>query len=240
MIRIGISGWSYANWRGDFYPKGLAPGEMLAWASRHLSTIEINATFYGPQPAERFRRWREAAPPGFLFSVKGPRQATQAFGSAEADAVVARFFAGPVVELGATLGPILWQLPARQPFEEAALARFLEALPRERRHALEARHESFRDQRCLALLERHGVALVLSDAPRWPVIEASTARFAYLRLHGSERLYVSGYDAAALDAWATRIRGWAAGGREVFVYFNNTMRGRAPHDALALAQRLAV
>jgi uncharacterized protein YecE (DUF72 family) len=238
MVRIGISGWSYANWRGDFYPKGLAPAEMLAWASRRLSTIEINATFYGPQPAERFRRWRETVPPGFLFAVKGPRQATQAFGQAEAEAVLARFFAGPVIELGETLGPMLWQLPARQAFEETALARFVAALPPERRHALEARHASFRDSRCLALLERHGVALVLADGPHWPMIDASTADFAYVRLHGSERLYISGYDAAALDAWAERIRGRAAGGRDVFVYFNNTMRGRAPHDALALADRL--
>jgi uncharacterized protein YecE (DUF72 family) len=238
MIRIGISGWSYANWRGDFYPKGLPGERMLAFAAERLATIEINATFYGPQPAERIRRWREAVPEGFVFAVKGPRQATHLQRLEAIEPIMAQFFAGSVNELKPKLGPILWQLPASLRFEPEPFARFLAALPRERRHAVEARHESFGTAPALDLLRRHGIALVLSHAQRWPSLEATTADFAYLRLHGPERLYASGYDAAQLDAWGERVVGWAEGGRDVFVYFNNTMAGRAPHDALALAERV--
>lgn len=253
MIRVGISGWSYREWRGGFYPQDLPAREALAFASRHFATIEINATFYGPQPRERFIRWREATPQGFVFAVKAPRQITHLRRLANADAPLSAFFAGGVLALGDKLGPILWQLPRSLAFDETVFEEFLALLPRDTaaaarlaglppaperplRHAIEVRHDSFHAPRFLALLHRHTASLVITDAADSPA--SVEGEIAYLRLHGTGTRYTGAYDGAALDRWAARIRAWDAAGHDVFAYFNNTIKGDAPYDAQALIRRL--
>lgn len=286
MIRIGISGWLYPSWRGTFYPKGLPHRRELEYASRVFNSIEINGTFYSMKSPASFRRWREETPEDFVFALKGSRYITHMKKLSDVETALANFFAQGVLALGAKLGPILWQLPPWMPFDEARIERFLALLPRDTaeaarlaqrrdrrimkgrallepegewpiRHALEVRHESFRDKRFITLLRRSGVGLVVSDAPQWPRFEDVTADFVYLRLHGAEEIYASGYDDDALDLWAARVRRWAAGGksdhthrlgppartskaRDAYVYFDNDAKVRAPSDALGLARRLGV
>lgn len=277
MIRLGISGWLYPAWRGTFYPKGLPQREELGYASRAFNSIEINGTFYSLKSPASFCRWRDETPEDFVFAVKGARFITHMKQLRECETPLANFFAQGVLALGRKLGPILWQLPARMPFDAERIERFLAMLPRDTvaaarlarrrdrrimagrtllkpaastplRHALEVRHESFRDPRFLALLRQAGVALVVSDAPAWPRFEEITADFLYLRLHGAKELYSSGYEGEALDLWASRIARWAAAGppvqnrgsRNVWVYFDNDAKVRAPADARALAARLGV
>ena len=283
-IRIGISGWTYAPWRGRFYPKGLPHKQELAYAAGHFPAIEVNGTFYGLQRPESFAAWREAAPAGFVFAVKGSRYITHMLRLKDAEAALANFLASGVLRLGPMLGPILWQFPARMRFDAARFDTFLGLLPRDTeaalalarrhdarvdgrawlemdrkrllRHAIEVRHESFRDPAFIRLLRRHHAALVCADAVDWPCLMDVTADFVYCRLHGSEELYASGYDAAALDRWAARIRSWADGGhpedaaliarpparrkRDVFVFFDNDAKVRAPVDAKALAEKLGL
>jgi uncharacterized protein YecE (DUF72 family) len=282
-IRIGISGWTYPSWRGVFYPQGLAHRRELTYASRCFNSIEINGTFYSLQRPASFQRWYEETPEGFVFAIKGGRFITHMKKLNEVGTPLANFFASGVLALREKLGPILWQLPAFVRFDEARFERFFDQLPRNTeaaarladrhdhrvagrawtiadagrpiRHAVEVRHESFRTARFIDLLRRQDIALVFADAVDWPYIEDVTADFIYLRLHGSEELYVSGYDDAALDNWARRVRAWAAGGepadakrttaeapprsrRDVYVYFDNDTKIRAPFDAMNLAQRL--
>jgi uncharacterized protein YecE (DUF72 family) len=283
-FRIGISGWRYRGWRGRFYPAELPQRLELAYAARHFNSLEINGTFYSLQRPELFARWHDAVPERFLFAVKGPRFITHMKKLAGVETPLANFLASGLLRLGAKLGPILWQLPARQRFEAERLEAFLALLPRDSlaaaalarrhdarlagrawteadaarplRHALEVRHESFRDPAFVALLRRHAVALVVTDGVGWPRLEDVTADFVYVRLHGSEQLYASGYDDPALDLWAERCRAWAAGRtppdaplaaapprvrrREVLVYFDNDAKVRAPFDALGLARRLGL
>lgn len=285
-IRIGISGWTYPPWRGVFYPKKLVQKRELAYASRQFRTIEINGTFYGLQRPESFGRWREDTPEGFVFAIKGPRYITHLRRLRDIEAPLANFMASGLLRLGPKLGPILWQFPPSMTFdaelfdaflgrlphdakEAAVLARHHEARMKDRtwlepegnhpvRHAVEIRHESFRDPKFIELLRRHKVALVCADTVEWPRLMDLTADFVYCRLHGSEELYASGYDDAALDRWAALARGWAAGrdpkdaervkppakprpsGRDVFFYFDNDIKIRAPADAHALAKRLGV
>ncbi len=286
MIRVGISGWIYAPWRGRFYPPGLPHRRELEYASRAVSTIEINGSFYSLQSAASYRRWAAAVPEDFLFAVKGGRFITHMKKLVDVETPLANFFASGLLALGPKLGPILWQLPPQLPFDAARLERFLALLPRDMRaaaqlarhhdrrlksgaalvdaeaegpirHALEVRHESYAVPAFVRLLRRAGVALVVSDSPAWPCFADVTADFLYLRLHGAEELYASGYDAAALDRWAARIRAWAQGGapsdlrriagaprqrarRDVFVYFDNDAKVMAPRDASALAAQLQV
>jgi uncharacterized protein YecE (DUF72 family) len=277
MLRIGISGWLYPAWRGTIYPKGLPHRGELAYASGAFNSIEINGTFYSLKSPDSFRAWRDETPEDFAFAVKGARFITHMKQLLDCETALANFFAQGVLALGHKLGPILWQLPARMSFNEERIERFLALLPRDTtaaarlarrrdrrimagrtllvpaastplRHALEVRHESFRDRRFLALLRRADVALVVSDAPDWPRFEEITADFLYLRLHGAHELYSSGYGGAALDLWAERIKGWARKGRreknrqlrDIWVYFDNDAKVRAPPDALALAARLGV
>lgn len=271
-IRIGISGWRYAPWRGVFYPPGLTQRRELAFASERFGSIEINGSFYSLQRPESYRRWGAETPRGFVFAVKGPRFVTHLLRLRKARTAIANFFASGVLGLEDKLGPILWQLPERHVFDRDELAEFLSLLPRtvgdaarlasehdarldgragfdvaERlhshplRYALEVRSATFAERPDFpTLLREQGVALVLADtAGRWPVLREDTADFRYLRLHGDAELYTSGYDAEALDAWATAVRGWADGGEDVFVYFDNDAKVRAPFDALALQERLA-
>ena len=283
--RIGISGWRYAPWRGVFYPKDLAQRRELEFASRRFDTIEINGSFYSLQHPESWRRWRDETPDDFVFAIKAPRYITHLKRLRDIDAPLANFFASGVLELGAKLGPILWQFPPNLRFDEALWDAFLCALPRDAvaaralarkhdhrvravslprvaaqrlRHAVEIRHESFRDDRFIALLRRHRVALVVADtAGKWPLLEDVTADFMYLRLHGDTEIYASGYTRAALDAWAARIAAWRRGSeppdarracakpprkrarRDVYCYFDNDMKVHAPFDAEALRNRLS-
>jgi uncharacterized protein YecE (DUF72 family) len=267
-VRVGISGWTYAPWRGDFYPEGLAHRRELEYASGKLSSIEINGTFYAMQKPSSFVKWRDETPDDFVFSVKGGRYITHVKRLLDAEAALANFFATGLLSLGAKLGPILWQLPPTFQFDADRLAAFFDLLPRttasavelgERRdeklpddrvslvaagdrslrYALEVRHPSFQTDEAVRLLREHDIAFVVADsAGKYPFVETPTADFMYVRLHGDKELYASGYDDTALDAWAARITEWTGAGRDVFVYFDNDMKGYAPHDAMRLAERV--
>jgi uncharacterized protein YecE (DUF72 family) len=284
-VRVGISGWTYAPWRGNFYPPGLLHADELSYASRQVETIEINGTFYGLQRPDAFARWYDETPEGFVFAVKGPRYITHIRRLREIDTPLANFFASGVLRLEEKLGPILWQFPPSFRFDAERLDHFLALLPkdteaaaalaerrsewlaertwtkterrRDLRHAIEIRHQSFLDPAFVALLRRHRVALVFADSVAWPYAEDVTADFVYLRLHGSEELYASGYTDEALDHWAARIKLWAQGlepndarliaaeaeptrqgARDVFAYFDNDAKVRAPVDARSLRARL--
>lgn len=284
-IRVGISGWRYPPWRGVFYPPDLRQRRELEYASRTFATIEINGSFYSLQRPEHYARWRDETPDGFVFSVKGPRFITHMLKLRDFRRPLANFFASGIANLGGKLGPILWQLPPMLRFDPARLGPFLAALPRDTdqaaalarrhdekvtgrarlafgahrplRHALEIRHASYVDEAFVDLLRREGIALVVADtAGKWPCVEDLTADFVYVRLHGSEVLYVSGYDDAAIARWAERIVAWSEGGapddarcisrnfpspcpgRDVFCYFDNDAKVMAPRDAQALTARL--
>lgn len=238
-IRIGISGWRYAPWRGVFYPPGLVQREELAFASRQLPTIELNGSFYSLQTPSSYSAWREATPDGFVFAVKGPRYITHLRRLKDVRVPLANFFASGLLALGERLGPLLWQFPPQMRYDAARFDDFLSLLPQDTaaaaalaaehdqriadpwleagakhrlRHAVEIRHASFATPEFVALLRRHRVALVVADtAGRWPLLEDLCADFVYLRLHGDAELYASGYGATALDDWARRIAAWAAG-----------------------------
>jgi uncharacterized protein YecE (DUF72 family) len=270
-IRVGLSGWRYAGWRGDFYPEGLVQRRELAYAAERFSTVEINGSFYSLQRPSSYAAWRDETPDDFLFSVKGGRFITHMKRLVDVDAALANFFASGLLALEAKLGPILWQLPATTRFNPDVLGEFLarlpttagaaadlarrhdEKVPTDRahstttrpdwrlRHALEPRHASFGDPVALELLEQFGVALVVSDAgDKWPRFEQPTTDLMYLRLHGAEELYASGYGPEALDQWADKISGWTGDGHDVYVYFDNDAKVRAPYDALALMDRLGI
>ncbi len=241
-IRIGIGGWVFPPWRGTFYPKGLRQASELDYASRHVTSIEINGTFYGAQKPESFRRWHDETPDDFVFSVKGPRFATHRRALAESASSVERFFASGVGELGAKLGPILWQFPATTKYEAENFAAFLALLPpkldgRKLRHVLEARHDSFADPGFAALLRRHNVALAVIDAEGQTAFDEATADFAYLRLKRAEEDVPTGYTPKALDGWLARARTMAKT-RDCFIYVINGAKVRAPAGAMALIERL--
>ncbi|TNC16825.1 DUF72 domain-containing protein [Georgenia sp. 311] len=267
-VRIGVSGWRYAPWRGSFYPRGLPQRRELEFIGQTFPTVELNGSFYSLQRPTSYERWRDATPPGFTFAVKGGRFITHLKALSDVDVPLANFFASGVLALGDRLGPVLWQLPARRRLDLDRVAQFLALLPRttaraaelaaghdERldgraltttdadrplRHALEVRHESFADEEFVQLLRHHDVALVVSDGGEsWPVFETPTAGLVYVRLHGAAELYVSGYDDAALRSWAAKVRRWHAAGHDVVVYFDNDAKVRAPFDALALTELLA-
>src|SRR5258708_21302371 len=208
-IRIGIGGWVFAPWRGTFYPPGLTQSRELDYASRHVTSIEINGTFYGAQKPASFRRWRDETPDDFVFSVKGPRFATHRRALAESASSLERFFASGVGELGGKLGPILWQFPATAKYETENFAAFLALLPgnlagRKLRHVLAARHDSFADPGFVALLRRHNVALALIDAEGQTAFDEATADFAYLRLKRAAEDAPTGYAAKGLDGRLAR------------------------------------
>ena len=268
-IRIGISGWRYAPWRGVFYPAALPQRRELEHASGCFGSIEINGSFYSLQSPKSWQAWRDATPEGFVFAVKGPRYLTHMLRLRGFEKPLSNFLASGLLKLGDRLGPILWQLPPNFAFDAGRLEAFLGALPRDTgealvlarrrdvalmrgrsalaidrvrplRHALEPRHDSFASREALALLERHGVALVVADsAGKFPYFELPTTAFMYLRLHGDEQLYVSGYSKQALARWAAKIRRWARRG-DVYCYFDNDAKVHAPFDALALMQELGL
>ncbi|MDH4908779.1 DUF72 domain-containing protein [Xanthomonas axonopodis pv. ricini] len=240
-IRIGISGWRYARWRGTFYPAGLAQRRELEYAAGCFPSVEINGSFYSLQRPDSFQRWHDETPEDFVFSVKGPRFITHMKRLRDCEQALANFFASGILRLGAKLGPVLWQLPPTLRFDAELLDAFLGSLPRDSeaalararkrdtalmqgrsalaidrnrpiRHALEVRHDSFCDPACMRLLRRHNVAVVVADtAGKFPYLEDVSADFVYVRLHGDAQLYTSGYSDTALDRWAARIAAWASG-----------------------------
>lgn len=243
-IRIGIGGWNFPPWRGEFYPPGLPQKRELEYASSHLTSIEINSTFYGSQKPASFARWREETPPDFLFSLKGPRFATNRRVLAEAGDSIRRFLDSGLVELGNKLGPINWQLGPTKRFDAADLAAFLKLLPhrhagRVLRHALEVRHESFLTQEFIALARDHGVAVVFAGDSEYPGFREATADFIYARIMGTSTRWKKGYSDKQLDAWAECARGWAAQGRDVFLYVISGHKERNPAAAMALIERLS-
>jgi uncharacterized protein YecE (DUF72 family) len=283
-IRVGISGWTYAPWRGVFYPEGLPQSRELAYAAEHFSTVEINGTFYCLQRPSSFASWASVTPPDFVFSVKGSRFITHMLKLRNAEQALANFFASGLLALGPKLGPILWQFPPNFSFNPPVLEAFFRLLPqttadaatlgrlhdhrvegralieadenRPLRHAIEIRHASFISEAFIRLLRRYRVALVCADTVDWPRLVDATSDFAYCRLHGSEELYASGYGRKAIATWADRIVAWATGNpptgdrvlpfsdfeaqpHDVYVYFDNDAKVRAPVDALALERRLA-
>jgi uncharacterized protein YecE (DUF72 family) len=230
VIRIGTSGWRYPEWRDGFY-REIPQRRWLSHLAAHVTTIEINGSFYRLQPPANYRKWAAETPPGFTFAVKGPKLITHVKRLRDiADPL--KTFLGSLA-LGPKQGPIIWQLPPTLRFEPAVLETFLATLP-PGRHALEPRHESFRADAYFDLLHAHNVAHVVSDAPTFPCIDAVTADFAYIRLHGHDELYISSYDDEQLDEWAQKIRDW---NRDTYVYFDNTMKGAAPYNALSLMAR---
>ncbi|XVV05778.1 DUF72 domain-containing protein [Actinosynnema sp. CA-248983] len=238
-IRVGTSGWRYPQWRGDFYPRGLQQRLELDFLSRVLDTVELNGPFYGLRTPNDYTSWRTRTPDDFVFAVKAHREITHHRRLREVDEAVAEFFDSGVRDLGHKLGPVLWQLPPTLPCKPDRLKTFLGLLPADTRHALEIRHRSYLTPDTTNLLRDKGIALVVAEsAGRFPEPEEITADFVYVRLHGDKELYVSQYSDEALDRWATKIRWWARK-RDVYVYFDNTMKGAAPHDARALAARLS-
>jgi uncharacterized protein YecE (DUF72 family) len=242
-IRVGIGGWVFPPWRGVLYPPGLTQARELSHASRQVTAIEINGTFYGSQKPASFRRWHDDTPDDFVFSLKGPRFVTHRRDLGTAGPSLDRFFAGGVLELGAKLGPILWQFAPFLRFDEAAFAAFLELLPgaidgRTLRHVVEVRHSSFAVPAFSDLLRRRQVAVALVDDEKYPMLDDITADFVYARLRLCTLEEPTGYSPAALDAWAERGRDWCAGGRDCFIYFINGAKVRAPAAARALIERL--
>jgi uncharacterized protein YecE (DUF72 family) len=282
VIRVGISGWTYAPWRGVFYPKHVKREQELAYAASQVRAIEINGTFYAMQRPEVFASWAEQVPAEFVFAVKGPRYITHIQRLRDSDVALANFIASGLLRLGVHLGPILWQLPPNFRFDPARIEPFLKMLPRDTghaavlgrkhdnrlrapawlevdirrpmRHAFEIRHESFRCREFIDLLRAHDVALVCADSVEWPRLMDVTSDFVYCRLHGSQELYASGYDNDALDEWGRRTKAWARGEepkgaervgskarprkRDVFVFFDNDMKVRAPANAMELIRRI--
>jgi uncharacterized protein YecE (DUF72 family) len=239
-VRIGISGWRYAPWRGTFYPEELPQRAELEYAASKLDTIEINGSFYSLQRPESYLHWYHQVPPAFVFAVKGPRYITHMLRLREVEVPLANFFASGVFNLREKLGPVLWQFPPNFQYDRERMARFLDLLPQDTasaakiarkraawmkgrvrlstdakrplRHAMEIRHESFLDESFVQLLRDHNVALVIAEtAKRWPMPGDTTADFIYMRLHGDRELYRSGYSDKALDKWARRVRAWRRG-----------------------------
>jgi uncharacterized protein YecE (DUF72 family) len=259
-IRVGIGGWIYAPWRGTFYPQGLAQRLELDYASRHLTSLEINSTYYGAQRPESFMRWHDETPDDFVFSLKGPRFAMNRRVLAEAGASIERFLAGGVMNLRSKLGPINWQLMPGKQFDPEDYARFLELLPDEAdghalRHALEVRHESFCTPGFVALARQRGAAIVVSGDSEYPQIADVSAPFVYARIMGTADVEPLGYASADLDRWAERALTWARGGspadlatfnkplaaktgRDVFLYVISGHKERNPAAAMALIERL--
>jgi uncharacterized protein YecE (DUF72 family) len=243
-IRVGVGGWTFPPWRGEFYPEGLPHKRELEYAAQHLTAIEINATFYGRQKRESFVKWAEAAPDGFKFSLKASQYATARKALAEGGDSIAKFLEQGFTALGDKLGPILWQFRATKQFDRDDFARFLDLIPDRQdgvplRHALEPRHESFRDPAFYELAGARNMAVVFADDDEFPCIDEVTADFAYARLQRSVEEVETGYDAAALEVWADKSRGWATGGRDVYVFFISGAKVRNPAAAQALIARLA-
>jgi len=248
-VRVGIGGWNFEPWRKTFYPPGIAQSQELDYASRHVTSIEINSTFYRLQKPEVFAKWRDSTPPEFMFAIKAPRFIVQRRDLASAEAAVGRFMSSGVQELGSKLGPILWQLAPTKRFDAGELDAFLTVLPATvgklpLRHALEVRHASFMTPEFLDILREHRVAAVYADDHTHPRFSDLTSTFVYARLRRSSPSVATGYSLDALERWSGRAQQWARGDeprdlpriarrprkaahpREVFLYFINGAKER--------------
>lgn len=259
-IRVGIGGWTYAPWRDNFYPAKLPHSQELAYASRQLSAIEVNGTYYSTFKPATFAKWRDETPDNFVFSLKASRFSTNRRVLAEAGESITRFVDSGISELGAKLGPLVWQFAPTKVFDAEDFGAFLALLPTtvgglQLRHVLDVRHPSFMTPDYLALARKHHCATVFTDAPDFPSFADLTADFVYARLMCSDAKLKSGYAPKALDGWAAAARSWAEGGapkalphleaakakgaaRNVFVFFINGAKEKAPHAAMGLLQRL--
>ena len=259
-IRVGIGGWTYEPWRGSFYPAKLPQKGELEYASRQLTSIEINGTYYGSQKPATFAKWRDETPDGFVFALKAPRFAMNRKVLADAGGTIARFLASGVTELKDKLGPINWQFLPTKKFEPADFEAFLKLLPREAagrplRHAVEVRHESFRSPEFIALAREHGIGVVIAGDSAYPQIADATAPFVYARIMGTQASEELGYSGAALDLWAARARAWASGAtphgldhvepprargtpRDVYLYVISGHKVLNPAAAMSLIRRL--
>jgi uncharacterized protein YecE (DUF72 family) len=285
MIRVGVSGWTYPPWRGNFYPKGLRQKDELAYAASVFNALEVNGTFYGLQTPQSFQSWAAAVPDDFVFAVKGSRFITHILRLREADTALANFFASGPLALHHKLGPILWQFPPNFQFDAKLFDDFFALLPHDAetasqlarrhdhrlrappyldtegiekvRHAVEIRHESFRDIAFVKLLRKHNIALVCADTVKWPLLMDLAADFVYCRLHGSTELYRSRYSDEEITRWGERVIAWAQGRpmhdgnfiapplddgrpRDVFLFFDNTDKLQAPDNAKMLMRRVGV
>ena len=263
-IHIGIGGWTFEPWRGVFYPKGLPHAKELAYASSHLTSIEVNGTFYRTQTPATFRKWASEVPAGFVFSLKGPRFATNRRVLKEAGDSIKRFLNSGLTELGDHLGPLLWQFAPTKKFDAADFAGFLELLPgkfdgRALRHVIEVRHDSFLSPEFIAMLRHFGVPVVFTDHVKYPNIADLTGDFVYARLQRGKDAAPTAYRPQEIKAWAGRLRTWAEGRvpddlprietvrarpsktapRDVFAYVIHEGKIRAPAGAIALIQQLA-
>ena len=283
-IRIGISGWRYKGWRGSFYPRDLTQRRELEFAAGRFDSIELNGSFYSLQRPQSFKQWHDETPDDFVFAVKGSRYITHMLKLRNVEAPLANFFAQGLLRLGRKLGPILWQFPPQFAFNAEKQQSFFDLLPRTQkeaaklaahhdqrlkgrswleverdqpvRHAIEIRHASCACPDFITLLRKNRIALVVADTVEWPLLMDVTADFVYCRLHGSEQLYASGYEADAIDIWARRVVAWSRGQevtdgrrvhpkpgpkravRDVFIYFDNDAKVRAPFDAQSLRKRV--
>ena len=259
-IYIGVGGWTFAPWRGVFYPEKLPQAKELEYAASKLTSIEINGTYYGSQKPESFRKWAREVPDGFVFSVKGPRFATNRRVLAEAGDSIKHFYNTGVLELGDRLGPVLWQFAPTKKFDEADFGKFLELLPRKMdgqrlRHVVEVRHDSFRVPAFVALLRKFEIPVVFAEHAAYPAVADVVDDFVYARLQkGNDKLKTC-YPPKQLDAWAKRLQTWASGGepddlprvdttkpekkpRDVFAYVIHEGKVRAPAGAMELIERV--
>jgi uncharacterized protein YecE (DUF72 family) len=285
QIRVGISGWRFDGWRGGFYPGDLPQRRELEFASRQLNSIELNGTFYSTQKPQSFQAWSKDTPDDFVFAIKGSQFITHVRKLENVEGALANFFAQGMLCLGKKLGPILWQLPPQTSFNAERIEQFLKLLPHSQkqaaayakqrdewmagrswleveedlplRHAMECRYKSFATPEYIALLRKYGVALVVADSVKWPVMMDITADIIYCRLHGSEKLYPEGYTSDGIDTWARRVIAWSRGeevtdgtrihpepgpkrsSRDVFVYFDDDNKARAPFNAQSLSKKIA-
>ncbi len=260
-IYSGIGGWTYEPWRGVFYPKGLAHARELEYAAQHLTSIEVNGTFYRTQEPKTYRKWASEVPDGFVFALKGPRYAVNRRVLGEAGDSIKRFLESGITELGSHLGPLLWQFAPTKKFDEADFGAFLELLPKTfdghaLRHVIEVRHDSFKTPDFIALLRKFGHPVVFAEHATYPAIADITGDFVYARLQKGEEKLKTGYPPKALDQWAARAKTWAQGGepadlprvdkkkpekapRDVFIYFIHEAKVRAPAAAMALIERVS-
>jgi uncharacterized protein YecE (DUF72 family) len=260
-IYIGIGGWTYAPWRGVFYPEGLPHARELQYAAQHLTSIEVNGTFYRTQSPKTYRDWASQVPDGFVFSLKGPRYAVNRRVLAEAGDSIKRFLESGVNELGDKLGPLLWQFAPTKKFDEADFGAFLGLLPktfdgRRLRHVIEVRHDSFKTQAFVSLLRKFSIPVVYAEHAAYTEMADITGDFVYARLQKGNETLKAGYPPKALNAWAERAKTWAAGGapkdlprvektapnktpRDVFIYFIHEAKVRAPAAAMALIERVS-
>ena len=260
-IRVGVGGWTYEPWRSNFYPEGLPHSRELEYASRQLTAIEINGTYYSTQKPASFAKWRDETPEDFVFSMKASRYATNRKVLGEAGESVQRFVGSGIAQLGPKLGPVVWQFMPTKRFDADDFEAFLKLLPDQveglpLRHVMDVRHESFKSPDYLALAKKYRVASVFTDSDDYPSFADLTTDFVYARLMRSDAKLKAGYAPKSLDEWAERAAQWAAGGepadlprvgekpapkkaRDVFIYFISSAKERNPAAAMALIERVA-